>query len=782
MSNEPSGRAERLGVAALAGAALLLRIVPPWRHVLADGRVWFQETDAWYHVRVAEAWIESFPRRLRFDPWLSFPAGGDVPVGPSFDLLLALPGVLLRLSEHASRVWMALVPPILGALGVVLLWGLGRCVFDRRTGLLAGALLAVEPGGFLQRSLLGVADHHVLEAVLAMAVLWALCAAMRFAGAEPAASHTGRGALLRSGGAGLLLGCYLLSWSGGALLVAIATAFVVVQTLAEPGGPEDAPGHPALLLFVSFAAAAATLALGGGLTPGFEIQALALGGGAAVAGILAWGLRLARTSALGPMPRRLVGVLLVATVGGLGVAATALLRPALLDGLLGNLRRFAPGAAASTVAEVRPLLRFDDTLSLVPAWLHFRATFFLGLAGWIGVLEAWLRRRDRAAGLVLVYGAGMLLATLCQNRFGYYLAPALALFAAALVSALADAVVAAGRGERVRAPARLAVAAIALVCVLYPTVAAAIGMARRDLTPPAGWRRAMEWLRSESAPPFGGATPPSEREPSGAATGGDLAAPAYGVLSWWDYGYWILTLGRRVPFSNPTQTGAAEAGKLLLLTEPAEAWRRLDARGLRYVVTDPAMTARWKGAGLSFGVMPAMATWAGVDESTFWEWIELEAGGARSAIFHPSYYRTLAVRLARFGVGAVPATGPVWVVELAANAAGEPRSPRRVLSRRAFASFEEAKAQLAAGMVRGTIVGDDPERSPIPLAPVPGIELRHESDGVRIYETVIATTPGSQRPPGIEGGAAYAVPPPRLSLLMGARTARRSGPRQESLP
>ena len=31
---------------------------------------------------------------------------------------------------------------------------------------------------------------------------------------------------------------------------------------------------------------------------------------------------------------------------------------------------------------------------------------------------------------------------------------------------------------------------------------------------------------------------------------------AFSVMNWWDQGYWIMQTGRRVPVSNPTQSGA----------------------------------------------------------------------------------------------------------------------------------------------------------------------------------------------------------------------------------
>ena len=76
-------------------------------------------------------------------------------------------------TETVERV-AAFVPPVLGTLSVILLWALGRRLFDWRAGLIAAALLAVLPGHFMDRTMLGFVDHHALEAFLALATLLAI--------------------------------------------------------------------------------------------------------------------------------------------------------------------------------------------------------------------------------------------------------------------------------------------------------------------------------------------------------------------------------------------------------------------------------------------------------------------------------------------------------------------------------------------------------------------------------------------------------------------------------
>jgi len=48
------------------------------------------------------------------------------------------------------------------------------------------------------------------------------------------------------------------------------------------------------------------------------------------------------------------------------------------------------------------------------------------------------------------------------------------------------------------------------------------------------------------------------------------SAHPYGVLVWWDFGYWVTRLAHRIPSANPKQTQAKEV-TAFLLAETAEA-------------------------------------------------------------------------------------------------------------------------------------------------------------------------------------------------------------------
>ena len=70
---------------------------------------------------------------------------------------------------------------------------------------------------------------------------------------------------------------------------------------------------------------------------------------------------------------------------------------------------------------------------------------------------------------------------------------------------------------------------------------------------PGYWFEAMEWLRTNTPEPF--ASPDYYYARYDAS---ESALRRFTVMNWWDQGYWIMQTARRVPISNPTQSGANE--------------------------------------------------------------------------------------------------------------------------------------------------------------------------------------------------------------------------------
>src|SRR5207237_4553433 len=193
------------------------------------------ESHAWYHMRLIDNPTRNYPHRATLDPYL----GAEAPVVAVpllFDLFVGGVAWLMGLGAPAPRTVElvgAMVPPILGALTTLPVYLIGQRLFDRRTGLLAAALLAIAPGQLLARSVLGFTDHHVAEALLTAITILAAVAALQ--------APTPRARFVRAGLTGLALSAYLMAWSGGALLVFVLCAWGVVQYVLDDARrePED---------------------------------------------------------------------------------------------------------------------------------------------------------------------------------------------------------------------------------------------------------------------------------------------------------------------------------------------------------------------------------------------------------------------------------------------------------------------------------------------------------------------------------------------------------------
>ena len=213
-----------------------LRVWAPWDDVLGGARVNFLETDAWYHVRLAESQVRNFPHRITVDPYAA-PDGQYVAVAPLLDTIIATT-VFVTQGRDASTQYIecvaAIVPAIIGVLAVFAVWALATLAFDRRAGFIAGLLAAVLPGHFLDRTLVGFVDHHALEVLLSFATL----------------------AFIVSGsaiGAGVSLGLYLLAWASGSYFVFILAVWLIVTAILAPARRASAARSTAIAAAIALA-------------------------------------------------------------------------------------------------------------------------------------------------------------------------------------------------------------------------------------------------------------------------------------------------------------------------------------------------------------------------------------------------------------------------------------------------------------------------------------------------------------------------------------------------
>jgi dolichyl-diphosphooligosaccharide--protein glycosyltransferase len=162
----------------LLGFTFLVRVIPPLPLVFpAAGEVRLFGVDSYYHLRHARFAAKHFPHLQRFDHGSHYPRGMSSSTAGLFDLLIAAISLTIGPRQaNAAPIGQvaAWLPPVLGTLGVLALFLLVSSISSRSVALLACALLTLYPGRFLNRSLLGFADHHVAEVLLVLFVLYGL--------------------------------------------------------------------------------------------------------------------------------------------------------------------------------------------------------------------------------------------------------------------------------------------------------------------------------------------------------------------------------------------------------------------------------------------------------------------------------------------------------------------------------------------------------------------------------------------------------------------------------
>jgi oligosaccharyl transferase (archaeosortase A-associated) len=737
MGERPTWLGHRWLLAGIVLVAALLRTVPIFRAVFTVGGVNYQDSDAWYHMRLIENLVRNYPHRASIDPYLALDAP-VVAVPLLFDLAVGGLAWLIGLGAPSVRTieWVgALVPPVLGALTTVPVFLIGARLFDRRTGLLAAGLLAIGPGQFLVRSVLGFTDHHVAEAFLTALTLLACLRALD--------ADTPRRRLVRAALIGVALSAYLMAWSGGALLVFVLCGWGAAQYVVDDFHRTPADRVAPVLLPALGIALAVLLGLQDRNLWRFAVQVTAVVGGLGFIAAMAMARRLLRVMAA--PPGLLLGCAIAAVI--VGALAFTLVAPDLTGRILADVQRFRPGRTGFTVSEVRPLLLMTGSLSLRVPFAVFGPSFFIGLAvlGWL----AWQAGRTARPGLVLlvVWSTMIYGATLGQNRFGYYLNLALALLAGFAVGRALAWGWSPPRARRSRADARrwrggadgqpdrwavarraVAVAAVVVV-VFVPSALIAWPMAGNDSGLGDDYRASLAWLRGNTPEPFSDPDYYYARYRAGRTQ-----RPAYAVMAWWDYGYEIIRLGRRVPVANPTQAGAEAAGRFFTATDEAEGARVLDETAARYVIAHAEVPILPRGPAMQ-GKFETLVAWAGKDINRYWEVFHArDAKGQLSSLtlFHPEYYRTLAVRLYVYGGARAVPQDSTYVVTYVERSSPDGGRAKELLESRRFKTYEVAVAYLdRTGHSGRTIVGVDPEQTPVPIEPLTRFRLMHESTGIR---------------------------------------------------
>ena len=399
-------------------SAIGVRILS-WHSVFQQDGVYLNGNDAYYHFRRIRYSIDHFPNVLGFDPLINFPDGAQPIWPPTFDWLVAALLRLLPGIDQADRFerFAVLIPPIVGAGTVLIVYFIGLRFFSRAVAILAAMSMAILPAHSLY-SRLSAVDHHFLVAAV-VAVMLMLAMALFRGGSAPDRAPDGEGKRFGlSVGLGLSIAAAVLVWPGSLLQVGVLQIAMVVR-LVTAAGSEAAKVwalrfsvvHGVACLAVYPMSAGNQWELWGPLSSVVlsNFQPLYFSVAAACFGILAVMWRLGWGS-----DTRLMRVISSSVLGSVLLAALLLMIPDLRVAITDAVSWFAKNE------EFQPFVNESGPLFGGSAG-SARAVALLGrfvyVAPFASVYFGW-QFRDRAEVLLLLgWGLALFFATLMQWRF-----------------------------------------------------------------------------------------------------------------------------------------------------------------------------------------------------------------------------------------------------------------------------------------------------------------------------------------------------------------------------
>jgi dolichyl-diphosphooligosaccharide--protein glycosyltransferase len=246
---------------------------------------------------------------------------------------------------------------------------------------------------------------------------------------------------------------------------------------------------------------------------------------------------------------------------------------------------------------------------------------------------------------------------------------------------------------------------------------------------PDDWHASLVWLRQNTPDPFQAPNfldnyPPCDIP----GQGYDYPSSAYWVMSWWDYGCWIIDTAKRLPNAMPQEKGAGDAALFFTAQDEASGSQVLDRLGSKYVIIDYSMAS-------ANGKFYAMVVWAGKSQSQFFDvfYQGTQAGTLQPVIlYYPEYYQSMCSRLYFFaGKEWVPqqTLAVSWTERELTSTEGNTFKAKVISDQKTFPTYDSAKAFVDADQDY-RIVGTDPLVSPVPLEKLEHYTLIHQSPSV----------------------------------------------------
>jgi dolichyl-phosphooligosaccharide-protein glycotransferase len=649
------------GVMALA---LVIRLLP-MAFSFVNGHVVFAEFDPYYHMRRIMYTVDHFPSVSSFDSYVNYPLGYIVGWPPLFDILGASLSLLAGLghpSDFTIELTSAMLPVALGVLSIIPLYYIVKDIIGKNAALIASLVMAILPGSVF-RTIFGFTDHHALEVFLLLLTYLLFTRAVTSAKSGGLSlSHVMSASGLKAqkkplayaalAGAGVA--SMIFAFDVSALFVSILVAYAFIQFAIDS---LDRVSSQYLAIVGTIASLVALLIVAPPILispagQSFEISMVYLSwfhilylagmaGFFAIMGVLSNGLATRKA------PWYLASVVFAAFAGIAAVVAD-LISPQIFVEIgrgLGFLS--GSGGMAANISEMQPLLNFSSSTWYVIPWDYFSVAGLLAILGLVVYLLS-LRRDDKLKNLdifLIIWTATVVAVGVFQTRWVYLLAVTVSIFAgyvmyvalslAGLDNVLSDNKVkkrSSKAGGAPITPALVGVSIIVLV-MMVPVIDSSVTIADTPDQMILSWNEACSWVKDN--------TPVT----SNLYSADQGTQPGYGIMTWWDYGNYVLYVAGRPAISNNFQTGIPSSSHFFIAQNETSADPIMDSVNARYVMVDNRMGSQY--AGVSNGIFENMPELAGDDvDSYHMSYYSIQPSGIVSTMDgSEKYYDTMYSRL-----------------------------------------------------------------------------------------------------------------------------------------
>jgi len=791
----PSSVLTGILVAVIAALAFILRTALSYSQIFKGDWIKYSSADAYFQMRLVDNLAVNFPSGSNFDPYLLYPGGTSIAQSHLFNNMMAAASSLFGLvtpSQHTVDIVGVFTPPVLAALTVIIVYFIGRELIGKWTGVFSAILLAILPGEFLSRTKLGFTDYHCFEVFLtSLLILFVILALknarnndLRFDQFKKFNWATMRKPLIYSVLAGITLAMFGLTWSGAPMFTFIIFAFLIIQFLVDHLKNRSTE-YLSIVGTVTFLVGFLVV-LPGTVATIVPVSSLIGAIGCIVLGALSWFMvRKNWKSAYYPLAT------IIAGAAGFGLFY--LVSPNTVRSMLARFAIFRPEGTQLTTIEMQPLISATYGNAFAIVWNNYNTTFFIAIISMLVLLYYFFKQGSFEKTIFLVWSIIIFIANLGQRRFGYYYTVNIALLTGYVTWLVIDYARAHVFTEKVKQAIERAknvkrkavrkqqgnplivpysVMVMVIIVVFFtgyfwsiePAIAASKGV---PYAPSDAWCSVLDWMRDNTPEPFGD---PDEyyalvqsdkyasyssilnKYPNTTNTSDyykelDVYYPypdtAYGVLAWWDYGYWITRMAHRLPTANPGQDPRAIRDMAAFFTAQDEetANRVIEKVDGEYIIID--YETAYVNPQNASGKFWAVITWGGMQVPDFFDlYVVPNSEGEFGFIylFYPEYFRSMAIRLYNFDCQAVNSTSILVIgYEERQDEAGN--RFKMITEANQYPTYEEAEEFISAqetGNYR--IVSNDPMVSCVPLEKLDNYELVHTS------ERSITFTSGNQTP------------------------------------